>query len=161
MGLRDWAQNRLIAKNAKSVTIRDDEIIFGRVRRPLKGARAAVDTAGALEKRVTATRLILTGPLAFGLRKKKDSRELYLYVEGDGFAFSAELDPKHGAAARKFAARINALGQQATVDAEPENPATAPVDRLDRLHELVTLRDAGALTPEEFEAEKARIMSRC
>lgn len=80
MGLRDWAQNRLIAKNAKSVTIRDDEIIFGRVRRPLKGARAAVDTAGALEKRVTATRLILTGPLAFGLRKKKDSRELYLYM---------------------------------------------------------------------------------
>ena len=35
------------------------------------GAHADVDSMGQLEKRITATRLILTGPLAFGLRKKK------------------------------------------------------------------------------------------
>jgi hypothetical protein len=71
MGLRERAQNTLMTKNGKSVKIRDDEITFGRERGPLAGARAMVDTAGTLDKRVTATRLMMTGPLAFGLRKKK------------------------------------------------------------------------------------------
>jgi hypothetical protein len=143
MGLRERAQNTLMTKNGKSVKIRDDEITFGRERGPLAGARAMVDTAGTLDKRVTATRLMMTGPLAFGLRKKKDDRELYLLVEGDGFAFSAKLDPKRGAVARKFAAQLNALGQQSETD---DTPATgdeaATKDRLDKLQQLVSLRDA-------------------
>jgi hypothetical protein len=76
------------------VQVRNGEIVHGRDKYPLAGARATVDTAGAMDKRVTATRLILTGPFAFGLRKKKDERELFLLVEGDGFGFVVKLDPK-------------------------------------------------------------------
>ena len=162
MGLRNWGQNTLITKSGRSVKIRDAEIKFGKEGGSIAGARATVDTAGALDKRVTATRLMLTGPLAFGLRKTKDNRELYLLVEGDGSAFSAELDPKQGAAARKFAARVNALGQESAPDPTTaiEEPETEQhVARLGKLQQLVSLRDAGGLTQEELEAEKARILA--
>ena len=74
---------------------------------PLHSATARVETAGDIDRRVTATRLILTGPLAFGLRKKKDSRELWFTVEGEGFSYVEKLPNFAQAAARKFAARIN------------------------------------------------------
>lgn len=77
---------------------------------PILGAKAHVETAGDIDRRITATRLILTGPFAFGLRKKKDTRELYLLVEGAGFAFVLPVDPKKGLEARQVAAKINALG---------------------------------------------------
>jgi hypothetical protein len=42
-------------------------------------------------------------------------------------------------------------------------PATAPAagrgDHLDQLQKITDLRNAGTLTPEEFEAEKARILA--
>jgi hypothetical protein len=56
---------------------------------PVAGARATVDTAGQLTARITATRLVLTGPLALGWRKSVDNRELYLLIEGSGWAISA------------------------------------------------------------------------
>ena len=45
----------------------------------------------------------------------------------------------------------------AAASAEAET-APAPKDALDQLEQLVRLRDAGALTPEEFEEQKARIL---
>lgn len=56
---------------------------------------------------MTATRLLLTGPLAFGLRKKRDNRELYLTVEGEDWGVVLTLDPKHGKQAREFAVGLN------------------------------------------------------
>ncbi len=40
----------------------------------------------------------------------------------------------------------------------PTRVAPGP-DRLDQLQRLTALRDSGTLSPEEFEAEKARILS--
>src|ERR1700709_977204 len=80
----------------------------------LCGAHARVEAAGEIDRRITATRLILTGPFAPALRTKKDNRGLYLTVEGSGFGFVVELNPKQGADARKFAARINAVAMQVT-----------------------------------------------
>lgn len=111
MGIRDAALQRVQEKANTFGTVR---ISSGRVfdtktgeGGPVAGARATVETSGQLEKRVTATRLILTGPLAFGLRKKNDSRKLFLTVEGEGFAFVVEVDPKRERQAREFAAKIN------------------------------------------------------
>jgi predicted nucleic acid-binding Zn-ribbon protein len=78
----------------------------------VKGARAAVETCGQLERRITVTRVLATGIFALALRKKKDNRELFLSVEGDGFAFVVEVDPKKGLEARQFAAKINTAGAQ-------------------------------------------------
>jgi len=71
-----------------------------------------VETSGQLDKRITATRLIAFNVFAFGLRKKKDGRELFLTVEGDDFAFVVEFDPKRQAEARQFAAKINTAAKQ-------------------------------------------------
>lgn len=75
---------------------------------PLAGARAHVETAGDVDRRVTATRLMLTGPLALAWRKQRDHRELYLTVEGEGFAFVIPLDADAGLSARRVAAEVNA-----------------------------------------------------
>jgi Short C-terminal domain len=43
-------------------------------------------------------------------------------------------------------------------NAPPTDAAQSP-DRLEQLRQLTALRDAGTLSPQEFEAEKARILS--
>lgn len=44
------------------------------------GARASVETAGQIEKKITATRVLLTGVFALAWQKTKDARELYILV---------------------------------------------------------------------------------
>lgn len=79
----------------------------------LLGARATVESSGQLEKRVTATRLIVTGPFALGLRKAKDRRELYLTIEGEDAVILVELSPSRQKEAREFAARLNTAAKRA------------------------------------------------
>jgi len=73
----------------------------------LAGAQATVETAGQLDKRVTMTRFVLTGPLAFALRKTKDNRQLSLTIEGVDGVILVDLSPSQQKKARKFAARVN------------------------------------------------------
>lgn len=79
MGFRE--RRAAIAENAKwakreqregtlfmlgmKVQVRDGKILHGGKNYPLVGARATVDTAGAIDKRVTATRLIPHWPIRF------------------------------------------------------------------------------------------------
>lgn len=115
-----------MAERFAGVTIKNGEIRHKDGSGPLAGAHASVDSAGELDKRITATRLILTGPFALAFRKKKDKRELYLVVDGQGFAFVEEVDPKKGAEARKFAARLNAMASQASMSQPPQTSAPLP-----------------------------------
>ena len=97
---------------------------------------------------MTATRLVLTGPLALAWRKKTDTRELYLLVEGEGWAISVPVDPKKGAEARVFAAKINAAASSQAAPAAagapaPEPSAPASSDALEQIRKLGELRDAG------------------
>ena len=64
-------------------------------------------------------------------------------------------------------ARMRGRGQPAGVGLQEMPAAFAPVDpytptdqgvRLEQLKTISALRDSGALTPEEFEAEKRRIL---
>jgi hypothetical protein len=90
---------------------------------PVAGAHAVVDTAGEIDKRITATRLILTGPIALAWRKKKDQRELYLIVEGPGYGIVKKIDPDKGMEARQFAAAVNAAATKAGATPSPAEPA--------------------------------------
>jgi hypothetical protein len=126
---------------------------------PVGGARATVDAAGQLTARITATRLVLTGPLALGLRKKVDNRELYLMVEGVGWAISVAADPAQGANARAFAAKINAAASAAGPSDEAAVVGST-VDIPDQIRKLGELRDTGLLTDEEFERKKAELVER-
>lgn len=131
----------------------------------LAGAYADVDNAGALDKRVTATRLILTGPLAFGLRKKKDSRELFLAVQGEDGSFLVELDAKQQAAARRFALTVNAesakpVGAETAGDTPGSETTPARLDATDQIRKLAGLRDEGLITEQEFDAKKSELLDR-
>jgi hypothetical protein len=138
------------------LTITADRIDYKGHGGPLAGCRAAVDTAGDIEKRFTATRIVTLG--VFGLKKKKiDRRELYLAVEGVGFAFVAEIEPKYGAQARKIAAKINSLGQVHTVDG-PSASASATDSVSDEIAKLAALHASGALTDDEFSTAKDRLL---
>jgi hypothetical protein len=80
---------------------------------PVAGAHATVESVGELQKRYTATRMLLTGPFALAFKKKRDERQIFLTIIGadDAYTILIELkgDPKHQSSARQFAARFNAL----------------------------------------------------
>ena len=80
---------------------------------PVSGAHASVESVGELQKRITATRMVLTGPFALAFKKKRDDRQIFLTITGadDAYTILIELqgDPKHQSSARQFAARFNAL----------------------------------------------------
>jgi hypothetical protein len=119
---------------------------------PLAGARATVDTAGALatKSRATLTRMaaggVLLGPLgavlSLGFKKHKevDKRELYLLVEGNGFAGVVECPADDGMKAREFAAMLNSSAMQAA-----EYEAALPMHIEGAERELAAARAATAV----------------
>lgn len=61
--------------------------------------------------------------------------------------------------AEALAARLNAQGGAAVASSPVEAPPAAAADPLDRLAKLADLHSAGALTDQEFAAEKAKILA--
>lgn len=127
--------------------------------------RAEVQTAGdlaATRGRNIAAGLAGTaifGPLGMLLGSAKteirDLRELYLLVEGTGWAYGTNVNPTLGLQIRQFAQQINVAARKLA----PPSKSGPSDDRLDRLHKLGELKAAGVLTDAEFEAEKARVLS--
>lgn len=109
----------------------------------LVGATAAVETAGAIQQRITATRLVLTGVFALAWKKKQDDRELYLLVDGTDFSMIAQVDPIKSAQARRFAAGMNSIGK-----GQPGNDSM--VERLD-------FNSRNALSPQDKAVRDASI----
>lgn len=71
---------------------------------PLAGSEARVEAMG--DKRVTATRLALTG--VFALAMKKDKRTVYLTVDGgEAGLLAVEIPPKWLDKANQFAHSLN------------------------------------------------------
>jgi hypothetical protein len=76
-----------------------------------------------LDKRVTATRFVLTGPLAFALRKKKDHRQRFITIDGEGYQIFADVsgaDEKSQRRAREFAADFTTVAARAMRGADGE-----------------------------------------
>lgn len=115
----DRATERLRVLEAKGLGV---EVAAGRVVNrktresvELAGVTATVEDAGDVERRITATRLVMTGPLALAWRKRKDHRQLFLVVDGADGAFVVEVDPKKQLEARQVAAWLTSAGRQVGV----------------------------------------------
>jgi hypothetical protein len=107
-------QSRGLHAHFEGVFVTGDTIKHKRESGPLAGATARVESAGAIRQRATVTRAVFTGGLgALMFKKKVDERELFLTIEGQGFAWVIEVDPKRGLKAREFAAKINGAAQSA------------------------------------------------
>ena len=123
---------------------------------------------------------------AFQKKKVHDYRELYFIVEHPDWARVVSLSAAYGDAARQIAAHLNRAARRVALDKQqyvakqaeqlaryeqwrrekagepaPADPgpaaATSPVDQLRKLAEL---RDAGVVTPEEFEQQKTKLLDR-
>ena len=72
----------------------------------------------------------------------------------------AESEAAVREAEAEAAAAERAAEQYATFRPQPpQPPATAADDLVGQLHELAILRESGALTQEEFESAKARLLT--
>lgn len=154
--------------------IKNGMIVCGKDSAPLGTVEARVESIGEIDRRVSLTRVALTAGVGLLWKKKVDHRQLFLTIEGPGVAWVDELSVKEQAAARKLAATINAAkAQKDAIDAANKagqpvvtqvvsQPTAAPaapsVSATDELLKLVQLRDAGALTEEEFAEQKALVM---
>lgn len=103
--LGEWVAKQPI-ESFDDVAVYRDHIRRGKEEHPLTDLTAKVETTGDLERRITATRMLMTGPFALALRKKKDHRTLYLTIEGPDFAWLLELKPKQESDARRFAVKL-------------------------------------------------------
>lgn len=93
------------------VTVRNGTISYKRTAGPAAGAMARVETAGQINERYTASRVLMVGVFALAFKKKKDNRQLYLAVEGQGFGFLVELDPDDRVKAERFAITVNGISR--------------------------------------------------
>jgi Short C-terminal domain len=135
----------------KGVTHRIDEHV-----------EAVVEAGGNLRSHPTVTRTavgaLLTGtPIGAAFWKKEGS--LFLLVSGRDWADMVELKPKEARDAQLFAQRVNLVAKMAreASGAGDPPPAATDSDAIGQLERLAKLRDSGALTDEEFTAEKQRI----
>ena len=115
---------------------------------------------------------LLLGPiglLAVGNAKQyeTDTRELYLLVEGPGWAYTKAFNPSIGGPPRQFAQQINvAARQHAQRSGPPDSEAasattSSPTSVIgSELRELAALRDEGILSAEEFEEQKQKLLKR-
>lgn len=90
--------------------IKGGTVTRGKESAAIKDITVRVETSGDVERRITASRMVLMGPLALAFRKKKDHRTLYFSVEGPGVGWLAEVDPKDETKVRKFALELKSLG---------------------------------------------------
>ncbi len=100
---------------------------------------------------------------AGGFQRRRDRRELYLRVEGDGWSISQQCQADKGEKVRAFASSVNAAVQalpgEASTSAITSDGGTAS-DPADAIRKLAELRDAGAITVEDFEAKRRELLDR-
>lgn len=75
--------------------------------RYLRGVTARVEAGEALESRITAARIVLTGVFALAWRKKSGG-ESWLTIEGPNFLWVERVERGQADQARAFATRVNA-----------------------------------------------------
>lgn len=110
MGFREWVERAPVAvygpfilrKDVVERTVGDDAGTH-----PLVGVEAFLEDGEALQARITATRLVLTGVFAFALKKKRGG-ESFLTIQGDGFAWVVEVPAKKRGDAQRFVSALRA-----------------------------------------------------
>ena len=153
----------------------EDSVSYLGVTQPIAGAIAVVDSAGALSRRPTLTRVavgtVLAGAVgAIGgalLQKKEDGREVFILIDGTQAAWAVPVKPDQLGDATRFTALFNTAAKQAASAAaeEPDSdapahvptsvPAAAGSTIAEQLSQLSTLHAAGALSDDEFAQAKA------
>lgn len=127
-------------------------------------------TEEQIEKDVTLTRLLLVGILAFGLKKKKVTKNQFLIVSGiDETGSSISGIFEIGTLSSRNITQVNEVRRNFLVNnpmeiqkeevAIEETPTTV-ADPIEQIKKLAELKQIGAITEEEFENKKNELLSR-
>lgn len=133
--------------------------------------RATVDTAGNIAvtrgRNLAAKGLgtVLLGPIGLFMvgnakENQTDTRELFLLIEGPGWAFTRGFPPTDTAHLHEFAGKVNVAARAWRTRHEPP-PSPSPTQEgnsVGQLAQLADLHERGLLTKEEFAAAKAKIL---
>lgn len=133
-----------------------DSISKGFEKKPLNDVTARLESGSELQARVTMTRLVALGVFAFAAKKKKGG-EKYLTIEGPDFVWTAEVkrDKKDIDKAMKFINQVNTNSKIYSKSMQINSSTTSIADELKKLKELL---DSGAISQEEFEIQKAKLL---
>lgn len=124
MGFKEFMANAAASAplgRFEDVTLYTDKITKGGVlspeAHPLTGVACVIESGSQLDKRLTATRLALVGPVALLIKKSKGG-ESYLTIEGPEFVWLVKVDRGERAQrkAREFAAKVSAQVKRANAD---------------------------------------------
>lgn len=121
--------NRFEGDDGTTITIENTTISSKGETHSLKGVHAYLEDGSALESRITATRLLLFGPFALAMKKRKGG-EKYLIVEGPDFAYMTMVKKQNISKAVRFktetmnaAAKCRNLPQSVVDQSEAERHA--------------------------------------
>ena len=136
--------------------LNEDSISKGFETKPLNDVTARLESGSELQARVTMTRLVALGVFAFAAKKKKGG-EKYLTIEGPDFVWTAEVkrDKKDIDKAMKFINQINTNSKIYSKSMQITSSTTSIADELKKFKELL---DSGAITQEEFEIQKSKLL---
>ena len=154
-----------------NILVYEDRIIDHEMRHlPFDGEVSAMaDAAGT----IAATRgrnlaakgagTLLLGPIGlFGMGNAKhrtvDNRELYLLVEGAGWAYTQAFNPNLGGELRNFAQQINVVAKRHLAENSAASSGASETSLVAELQELTKLRAEGGLSDEEFAQAKKLLL---
>ncbi len=147
---------------AFGIVAKNDYIKKGFTKKPIAGVVARIESGSDLQSRVTVTRLLAIGVFAFAAKKKKGG-EKYLTIEGPDFVWTEEI--KRGKSelnkAMKFVSQVNTNSKIANLknDVVEEVETFQPVDVTSELVKLKSLLDSGAISQNEFDSLKSKLLN--
>ena len=110
-------------------------------------------------------RAVILGPVGLFMagnakEHQTDTRELFLLIEGPGWAFTRKFDPAETAMLHDFAGKVNVTARAWRAQHEAPSVAAAPStgDTVQELTKLADLHERGLLTADEFTAAKAKLL---
>lgn len=114
----------------------------------------AVEGQDQVGKRITATRLLTTGVLAFAWQKKTKQQDTYVtVVTNDGQEAIFHIEGKSHMELKPQIQQKIGLSTTAPTQAQPASDSTA-----DELTKLAELKEKGILTQAEFDAKKKQLL---
>jgi hypothetical protein len=113
-----------------------------------------VEGPDSIQKRITASRLILTGVFAFAFKKKTGEAFLFISFKDDRtpviFKFPKKSEPELKSIFAPYRSRITGTSNN--------SPEVVEVDSVSQLTKLGELFEKGLIDEAEFKASKAKIL---
>ena len=113
-----------------------------------------IEGPDALQKRITATRLLMTGPLALAFKKKTGEAFAFISFKDNRapivFRFPKKSEPEIKAFFAQYKSKI--------IPSVAPTSAKVEVDSVEKLTKLAALFEKGLIDEAEFKVGKARIL---